>query len=143
MKTHFKEGQRVWAPAHGWGTVKSIDSSVYPVKVKFDERTTSESYTYDGRSHSFERPTLFTEEVKMPVNKFDKSTFEVGDWVVIVDSGINFPEEMKPFVNRVVKIIQVNSTLRETTIRFKNDGSWFWCFEQGHFRLATPEEIPV
>lgn len=144
-KFEFKLNQRVWSPAFGWGIIIDIlsefDRGDYPIEVKFDDSPLLEEfYTLDGKYHVNERPTLFTEEAVMPVNKYQLG---VGDWVVITNGQLNFSDCMRKLINRVVKVTAVHRGLNETSIAFKDSQPWFWCYEQGHFRLAEEHEIPV
>lgn len=50
MTTTFetaKVGDRVWASVSGWGTIKSIDDSEYPITVYYDNGE-YDTYTIDG-----------------------------------------------------------------------------------------------
>jgi len=64
--------------------------------------------------------------------------FKRGDWVVITKSRQNWSRMMDRFVGKVVQITSIN----KNQIDFVDCGIWGWCFKNGHFRKALPEEIP-
>lgn len=50
MTTTFetaKVGDKVWSSASGWGTVKAIDDSEYPITVYYEDGA-SDTYTVEG-----------------------------------------------------------------------------------------------
>lgn len=62
-------GDRVWGVLYGYGTVKGIDKSDFPIGVAFDGGDSSE-FTSEGREYSEEKePSLFFEMPKMYKNK--------------------------------------------------------------------------
>ena len=139
---YFKKGQTVYSIAWGEGVVRVVENGnyTYPVGVQFQDNYIT--YTLEGREQKDENITLFQNPITVIPNK-KLVPFTQGDWIVITKSKTNWNSAMNSMVNRVVKIEHVLSILGMTKVLFKGSGINSYIFEDGHFRMAKKEEIPV
>ncbi|MFA5634156.1 MAG: hypothetical protein WC973_03320, partial [Candidatus Dojkabacteria bacterium] len=67
-----------------------------------------------------------------------KEKFKIGDWITITGSDINWNSDMDKYIGRTV---QITGYRNPEEVTFEDDGGWYWCYEEKHFRRATKEEI--
>ena len=78
-------------------------------------------------------------ESKQPLKQMDNSRiFEVGDYVVITKSNINWISRMDSEIGKVVKITEIDS---DGYITYRGEPKWSFGVYDNHFRHATQEEI--
>ena len=79
-------------------------------------------------------------KVEQPLKQMDNSRiFEVGDYVVITKSNINWTREMDSEIGKVVKITYIDN---DGYINYRGKpGLWSFGMYDNHFRHATQEEI--
>lgn len=121
----------------------------YNIVAKHYNRKTKEYFTSDGLncihtddpncSHSLKGLRGDSEYDDIPFNEWILTEMpRVGDKVIITKSDRNWASLMDKYDG---KIVIVASTHEESRIQFDDCGDWIWNFLQGHFRIATPEEI--
>lgn len=112
------------------------------------ERDSDESRVFGGfnksdtiNGYSFWCDIINKKDFDLFFKKYPKKeeTFEVGDWVTITKSPNNWNPKMDKFDGKTVQIIHTADNL----IQFEGCEEWSWGYENGHFRRATPEEIPT
>ena len=143
-QTYFKLNQTVFSAKYGEGKVVGIKKNFeYPICVHFGHDEREARYTYDGKLYTH-HPVTLSQNPIVEIMNTPLTPIEVGDWVVITKSDNNWTKSMEEYLNRVVQvssiIIDNNNNLM---IKSPNLSPYFgWTFEEGHFRLATQEEIP-
>jgi hypothetical protein len=82
MKTIFKEGDKVFDYAFGWGEVIKTHESEYPITVRFNN--TVYSYTLEGSMLIGAKPTLSFKEYTIEGFSQERLvTFEKDEWVAV------------------------------------------------------------
>lgn len=141
MKIFFIEGQRVFSPMYGAGTIISTNSgNKYPIIVRFDNGG-RDTYTNDGRSLESLPVTLSQKPLPPIVNEPISEQFAVDDWVVIT-----IPEDfsgwvpvMKKYNNRVVRVKEVIDNGSLYILQIPDT----LIFSSAAMRAAEIDEIPV
>lgn len=87
-------------------------------------------YVLKEKEGKLDKQTQIKEDVK--------EEFKIGDWITITESDDNWSSDMDKYIGKTVQITGYRSPNGTT---FKESGSWYWCYEQKHFRRATKEEI--
>lgn len=118
----------------------------YNIVAKHYGRTYKECFTengwhciktdHPGSSHSLGSDYRYTD---IPFNEWILTEMpKAGDKVIITKSDRNWVTLMDKYDGKIVIVV---STHEESRIQFDDCGDWVWNFLQGHFRIATPEEI--
>jgi hypothetical protein len=83
MNIEFKEGQKVYSLAHGWGEVIEINNKdKFPISVRFNFK--NEFFTQDGKFYHGCPIILFHSEPEIIVPKWQPKE---GEWCLFWDGG--------------------------------------------------------
>lgn len=120
----------------GYKLIKATPDAKVGTKVGLDGKyTPTISYGKDYETEVlFPVKTLSNTEFFEPIYR---SNFKVGDYIVILKGKTNWTESMNKCVGKTVIITEVYGKV----VSFKEDGGWVWDYNDGHFRLASEEEI--
>lgn len=131
-KDSFKKGKVFHTPSEPFNQhVCTVTSSwkealkMYPNNFKASTKAAYENYKRYGHL------TL--------ASSGNEEEFKVGDWVVITEGHSNWNSHMSEFIGRCVEVTKVYN---KTQIEFKGSETWFWQYNNGHFRRAQLYEIP-
>lgn len=76
----------------------------------------------------------------------NKEDFNVGDYVKITKSKLNWASQMDSYDGKIVQITKIiqDDIDDNLEIRFKDSGNWHWTFDDRHFvKCDTPKTLPL